>query len=154
MGSNLGDRQMFIAYGMRRLSRMEHSLIGGFSGLFATEPVGISDKLPFLNMVAKIYTLLDPRDLLVNLRQIEHEAGRTDLQRKKSRVLDMDILLYDDDIIEEDELVIPHPELHNRRFVLEPLAEIAGDLVHPVQQKTIRELLDECPADYWVQRLH
>jgi len=153
LGSNLGDRQMFVAYGMKRLSRMDQSVIGSISGLYATEPVDISDRTPFLNMVIQLYTGLDAMTLLGELQQIEKDAGRTEAQNKASRVLDMDILFYDDDIITVDNLIVPHPEVHNRRFMLQPLADIAHDLVHPVKQKTIQELLNACSSDHWVKRL-
>jgi len=153
MGSNLGDRQIFISYGIKRLSRIEDSGIGAFSGLYATEPVGVQNRTPFLNMVVKFHTSITIDILLDHLQRIEKEAGRTDAQRKKSRVLDMDILFFDDDIITREGLIVPHPEVHNRRFMLEPLAEIAGDLVHPVKKKKIKKLLEECPKTHWVKRL-
>ena len=123
------------------------------SGLYATEPVGVSDRTPFLNMVIQIDTKLDVYSLLERLQQIEKDAGRTNKKRKKSRVLDLDILFYDNDIITKRNLVIPHPEVHSRRFMLQPLADVAGDLVHPVKKKTIQELLDKCPDNHWVYRL-
>ncbi len=153
LGSNLGDRQMFISYGIKRLARLDLSGIGAFSGLYATEPVDVEDRTPFLNMVLKFHTSLDIETLLNNLQCIEKDAGRTEEQSKKSRVLDVDILFFDNDIITMDDLIVPHPEVHKRRFMLEPLAEIAGDLVHPVKNKTIQQLLDECPKTHWVKRL-
>lgn len=153
LGSNLGDRQIFIAYGMKRLSRMILTGIGSISGLYSTEPVGIPDRTPFLNMVIQVYTELNAIALLDELQKIERDAGRTDMQRKASRVLDMDILFYDDDIISADNLIVPHPDVHNRKFMLQPLADIAPDLVHPVKHKTVLELLNECPDNQWVKRL-
>lgn len=153
LGSNLGDRQMFIAYAIRRLNRLEKTRFGDVSGLYASEPVGIADRLPFLNMVVQIKTKLDVVSLLEHLHSIETDAGRPKKQRNRSRVLDMDILFFDDDIIEEKNLIIPHPEIHNRKFVLKPLADIAGGYVHPVKKKTIRELLDACRDNHWVSRV-
>jgi len=153
LGSNLGDRQIFIAFGLKWLSRLDRTRITKLSGLYATEPVGIDDRTPFLNIVVKISTPLQAQELLTELQRIEKDAGRTESQSKKSRVLDMDILFFDNDIIIIDDLVIPHPELHKRRFMLQPLAEIASDLVHPVEQKTIQELLNESDNSHWVKRL-
>jgi 2-amino-4-hydroxy-6-hydroxymethyldihydropteridine diphosphokinase len=153
LGSNLGDRQMFIAYAIRRLNHLEKTRFVTVSGLYASEPVGIADRTPFLNMAVEIKTRLDAESLLESLQTIEKDAGRTNKQRNTSRVLDMDILFYDDDIIERDNLIVPHPEIHNRRFVLEPLADIAGDYVHPVKEKTIKELLDSCRDNHWVSRV-
>jgi 2-amino-4-hydroxy-6-hydroxymethyldihydropteridine diphosphokinase len=154
LGSNLGDRQIFIAYGMKRLSHLEQSMIGKISGLYSTQPVGIQSNIPFLNMVIQLYTELSPHRLLEYLLQIEKDAGRTENQRKGSRVLDMDILFYDRDILNEGGLILPHPELHTRKFMLQPLADVAYDMVHPMQKKTIQELLNECSDEYWVKRMH
>lgn len=153
LGSNLGDRQMFIAYAIRRLNRLEKTRFGDVSGLYVSEPVGIADRIPFLNMVVQIKTNLDVVSLLEYLQSIEQDAGRTNNQRNTSRVLDMDILFFDDDIIKDENLIIPHPEIHKRKFVLKPLADIAGGYVHPVKKKTIRELLDACRDDHWVSRV-
>lgn len=132
---------------------MEKTTIKKVSGLYATEPVGVPDRTPFLNMVIQIDTKLDAHSLLKKLQQIEIDAGRTKKKRQKSRVLDMDILFFDNDIITKGNLVIPHPEVHNRKFMLHPLADVAGDLVHPVKKKTIQELLRRCPGNHWVYRL-
>lgn len=153
LGSNLGDRQIFIAYGIKRLSRMEKTVIRKLSGLYATEPVDVPDRTPFLNMVIQVDTKIDVYSFLNNLQHIEKDAGRIKIKRNKSRVLDMDILFYDNDIIKKRNLIVPHPEVHKRRFMLQPLADIASDLVHPVKKKTIQELLVTCPEKHWVNRL-
>jgi len=132
---------------------MERTMIRKVSGLYATEPVGVPDRTPFLNMVIQIDTRLDIFSLLKNLQQIEADAGRNRSKKNKSRVLDMDILFYDNDIVKKGSVIVPHPEVHKRRFMLQPLADIASGLVHPVKKKTIQELLVACPGNYWVLRL-
>jgi 2-amino-4-hydroxy-6-hydroxymethyldihydropteridine diphosphokinase len=153
LGSNLGDRQMFIAYGIRRLSRLSESSLRSISGLYATKPVGIERSMPFLNMVVELHTDFDVHTLLRELQEIERDAGRTKDQKKKSRVLDLDILLFDADILESADVSVPHPEMHKRRFMLQPLADIAADLVHPLLGKPIQEILLECDDQHWVKKL-
>ena len=141
-GSNIGDRVANLGFGARRLS--ERGKLLKASSFFETEPVGYADQSWFLNRVFKLETALAPRELLAWCNEIERDGGRVRTFPNAPRTLDLDILLYDDRVISEPDLVIPHPRMAERRFVLEPLAEIAPNLPHPVEKKTIHELLANC----------
>lgn len=118
--------------------------VAGVSKLYETEPVGGPPQDKFLDAAAKIGTLLTPRDLLAYLKEIEGEVGRTPSKvRWAPREIDLDILLYGDLVVNDPELAIPHPLLHLRRFMIEPLAEISPDAFHPVLKKTASEILRE-----------
>ena len=140
IGSNLGDRRLNLEQSVGSIALKAGSVIMQ-SGIYETEPWGFSSDSSFLNMVIKVETGLEPEELLFQLLDIEKEMGRVRTGKGyRSRVIDLDILLYDDLVINSGELVIPHPLLHKRMFVLEPLCEIAPDFVHPVLNKTIAEL--------------
>jgi len=113
------------------------------SHVYETPPWGYEDQPAFLNMVVKAETDLEPESLLKYLKQIEAELGREGNFRWGPRLIDLDILFYDDLIMESPPLVIPHPRLHERAFVLVPLADVAPDMVHPVIQKKVSDLLEE-----------
>ena len=133
--------------------------ISGFAGipsvssLYETEPVGREDQADFINCVVKAETGLSPSGLLVYVQSIEHKFGRIREEKWGPRIIDLDILLYDDLIIETEELTIPHPMMHLRRFVLLPLSEIARDLVHPVLNVSVSKLLDDLKDTKRVVRL-
>ena len=142
IGSNVGDREQQIAAAVQALA--EHGISAKRkSSIYSTEPVDVETQGWFLNCVVEVETDLMPRQLLRALQQIENELGRKRLVRRGPRVIDLDILLYSSSVVHAPELEIPHPRLTHRRFVLVPLAEIAPGLRHPVENKSIEELLAE-----------
>jgi 2-amino-4-hydroxy-6-hydroxymethyldihydropteridine diphosphokinase len=154
LGSNRGDRQIFIAYGIRRISNLENTTVTALSGLYLSEPNGVAPQNPFLNMVLQINTRCEAGELLLQLQSIEREAGRYDDQHDGNpRVLDLDILFFNDSVIKKNNLRIPHPALHRRKFVLYPLCDITRDFMHPVKKKTVMELLDGCKDKGWVYKI-
>jgi len=151
LGSNVGDRSANLRGTTERLG--EVGLVKAKSGFYETEPVELRDQPWFLNSVVALETNLTPEELLKKVLAIEHEMGRIRTRDKGPRSIDIDILLFGDQLIEERGLKIPHPAMHQRRFVLEPLAEIAPEVVHPQLRKTARELLAALPAGQAVRRL-
>lgn len=143
LGSNLGDRAATLDEAIRQLSHTEG--IGKLrrSGVIETEPVGKTDQPKFLNCVVEVETTLEPLKLLDRCQEIERRLGRKRTVRWGPRTIDLDILLYGDTTLKSDRLTLPHPEMTKRRFVLEPLCELAPDLVLPGGKKTVRELLKE-----------
>ena len=138
LGSNMGDRQDNLKKALGLLS--ERLRLGKVSSIYDTEPVGNPNQPRFLNMACQVYTTLAPVGLLALVKGIEKRLSRVPGKPNTPRPIDIDILFYGDQVIETPELVIPHPRLAERAFVLTPLAEIAPDLVHPVNGKTIKEL--------------
>lgn len=138
LGSNLGDKRAHIQRALDSIGRTCRLI--DVSSLYKTEPVGFKDQDWFLNCAAKVATEQRPRPLLESLQSIEQQLGRTQRIKNGPRTIDLDILLYDGLVVEENGLVIPHPRMHERLFVLAPLREIAPALVHPVLGKTIEEL--------------
>lgn len=139
IGSNLGDKESNCSSAAERLCA-KGIAIKKTSLPYQTKPWGVEDQPDFVNMAVEAETSIRPLDLLQILKTIEKEIGRQEGVRWGPRIIDLDLLLYDDLVISTDTLTVPHPLLHEREFVLLPLAEIAADLVHPVLKTTIREL--------------
>lgn len=146
-GSNIGDRLAHIQNAIHALSETEGITLQKISSVYKTDAVGYEAQAEFLNGVAAIHTSLLPLSLLHTLKNIETAIGRQHRIRWGPREIDLDILIYGDMCLRTEKLVIPHPEMHLRRFVLAPLAEIAPDLVHPVFQQTVYTLLENLEDD-------
>jgi len=152
LGANLGDRLANLRAAIDALP--PEVTVLAESPVYETPPWGVADQPAFLNMAVKAETHLAPPALLAHLKQLETALGRTPTFRYGPRVIDIDILFYDDLVFESEGLIIPHPRLHERAFVLLPLADIAPDVRHPVIGKAVRELLAQvdttgiCPFSY------
>jgi 2-amino-4-hydroxy-6-hydroxymethyldihydropteridine diphosphokinase len=153
LGGNIGDREEYLGMAKEKIAL----LIGNLrevSSIFETQPWGFDDEVPFLNQLIIADTLLEPEQAMQVLLKIENRLGRVRDEKKfLSRTIDIDILFYDDRVICKNDLVVPHPQLHNRRFALEPLAELVPGLVHPVFNKTIEHLLKECTDKMAVRKI-
>ena len=141
-GSNIGDRLKHLQNAIHALSKTEGINLQEISSVYKTDPVGYEAQGQFLNGVAAIQTSLSPLSLLHTLKEIETVIGRQHRIRWGPREIDLDILIYGNLCVQTEKLVIPHPEMHLRDFVLVPLVEIAPDLVHPVFQESIQTLLE------------
>ena len=140
IGSNLGDREFNCKQAIGLL-RQKGITVSKESSLYETKPWGVTDQPLFLNMAIEIETDLKPFELLRTLKDIEKEMGREETFLWGPRIIDLDILLYDNNIVDEKGLRIPHPHMQDREFVLRPLREIAGDVTHPLLLLSIEELL-------------
>jgi len=142
LGANLGDRVATCRKALAALASLPGCRLLRTSSLYETEPVGLTDQPLFINGVVLLETERDARWLLARLLDIEADLGRVRGTRWGPRTIDLDLLFFDEEIMTSTELTIPHPRVHERRFVLQPLHEIAPKLRHPVLEKTIGELLD------------
>ncbi|MGD2029986.1 MAG: 2-amino-4-hydroxy-6-hydroxymethyldihydropteridine diphosphokinase [Desulfobacterales bacterium] len=142
-GSNIGDKLLNCKNGIAALTKANKTVLKEWSKFYKTEPVHYKDQDWFVNCVVKIETPLDPFELLHELKSIEREAGRvyTPIQFGP-RLLDLDIILYDDLVENSANLILPHPRMHTRRFVLVPICDISPEIVHPILQKNMRSLLN------------
>ncbi|RXK50905.1 2-amino-4-hydroxy-6-hydroxymethyldihydropteridine diphosphokinase [Aquirufa rosea] len=144
LGGNLGNT-LEIFKKVYPIIEKKIGVILRYSSIYRTKAWGNTDQADFLNQVIQIESSLSPQELLQKLLAIESELGRVRKQPWEARIIDLDILFYQDQIIQESHLQIPHPYISQRKFVLVPLAEIAPTWVHPILEKDIRTLLDECP---------
>ena len=153
IGSNSGSKLNSCEDAISKILKVDHHRLLAKSSFYKTEPLGYTSQDWFVNGVIKIETDLDPADLLRSLKAIEASLGRVKTFRWGPRTIDLDILFFDEREIQTDELQIPHPLLHERRFVLLPLAEIDPSLIHPVLKKTVRELLEALAEGQGVEKL-
>lgn len=150
LGSNLGDRAAQLREAIERLSTL--GKVQTVSSLYETEPVEAGPQAWFLNCAVALDTERMPRQLLAGILSIEQAMGRRRMEKKGPRNIDIDILLFGNSVVELPDLIIPHPGLHQRRFVLEPMVEIAPDQRHPALKRTMRELRDALAPGQTVRR--
>lgn len=141
IGTNIGNRQQNLAIAKKEIE--EFAQISKQSPIYETEPLGHKDQESFYNQVIEIKTILSAKELIIKLQEIEHKMGRIREIKNGPRVIDLDILLYNREVINQPHLTIPHPRLHKRSFVLDPLSEIAADLIHPSLNQSIDSLKHE-----------
>lgn len=153
LGSNIGDKTGNLKKAIDELGRVSGNKVLAVSSFYKTEPVGEVEQDWFINAVVKIETGLIPRELLKTLLDIERNLGRIREIKWGPRIIDLDILLYDDLVIEEEGLAVPHPHLHERGFALTPLAEIAPGYVHPRLKKSISEILSVFKGSKKIERM-
>jgi 2-amino-4-hydroxy-6-hydroxymethyldihydropteridine diphosphokinase len=152
IGGNLGDRKENLSKAIDLITEQCGSVTNS-SSLYETAAWGITDQPSFLNQALEISTSLNAKQLMRKILKVEKIMGRVRKEKFGPRIVDIDILFYENEIHDIRFLKIPHPELQNRRFVLEPLAEINSEFQHPVLKKTIAELLEECPDNLEVKRI-
>ena len=151
LGSNVGDRTNNLNTALELLSSVGN--VVAVSSFYETEPVEITAQPWFLNCAARLDTEKMPKQLMKGILDLEKAMGRVRRQNKGPRNIDIDILLFGSSIIDTQDLTIPHPALHERRFVLEPLAEIAPEVRHPVFKRTVRQLRDALPPGQAVRKI-
>ena len=150
LGTNIGDREANLQRAMDLLADSE--TVTATSPIYETEPVGYTDQPWFLNCVIALHTSLGPRALIERLQEIELQMGKATPFANGPRIIDIDLLLYETLVIDEPELRVPHARMHERRFVLAPLADVAPNTIHPTLGATIASLLSGLPKDEQVRR--
>jgi 2-amino-4-hydroxy-6-hydroxymethyldihydropteridine diphosphokinase len=147
IGSNLGDKRQNCLRAIEKVEQIPGCKFTGRSGWYLTRPVGVKGQDWYVNGVVSISTKIPPQDLLRNLLDIEADMGRVRGNRWESRIIDLDILLYGHEIINDEDLTVPHPLMHLRKFVLVPLVQLAPDMIHPSLGVTMTELLRRIPKN-------
>ena len=135
IGSNIGDKKENLLKAIENIGKIEDTEVTKVSTILETEPFGVVDQDDFLNACLEIKTLLTPQELLKELLGIEEKMGRVRIKKWGPRIIDIDILLYDKEVIEDDNLAVPHPWMCERSFVLDPLCEIAPNVIHPLKER-------------------
>lgn len=151
LGSNQGDRIDYCNKAIEAITKF--AVIKSISSVYETEPVGVIKQPDFINCVLEIETGLGPYELLSKLLDIENELGRKRVGTGGARTIDLDLIFYDNLVIQGEDLIIPHPRAHLRRFVLEPLCEIAPDFVHPILNVSVAKLLNDLEEKKRVSRV-
>ncbi|MBI3786766.1 MAG: 2-amino-4-hydroxy-6-hydroxymethyldihydropteridine diphosphokinase [Ignavibacteriales bacterium] len=144
LGSNVGDRLQYLEFALSFIERSPDTIIKNISSVYETEPVGKRDQAYFFNIVAELETNLPAIKLLKKFKVIEQQLGRTPTERWGAREIDIDLLYVGEQVIREKNLIVPHPEIHSRKFVLVPLSQIAGEFKDPVSNLSIHDLLLQC----------
>jgi 2-amino-4-hydroxy-6-hydroxymethyldihydropteridine diphosphokinase len=152
LGANVGDRAASLRSAIRQLGAFGR--VVAESSFYETEPVEFTDQPWFLNCAVALETNQTPLQLMTSILRLEEQMGRRRVQPKGPRTIDIDVLLFDDIVLDSPSLIIPHPALHERRFVLEPLSEIAPDVLHPLLSKTILALRNQLPPGPTVTKLN
>ncbi|MCF7805499.1 MAG: 2-amino-4-hydroxy-6-hydroxymethyldihydropteridine diphosphokinase [Candidatus Marinimicrobia bacterium] len=144
LGSNVGERMEYLRRAVESMKESDDMTVQGESAVYETEPVEVEDQDRFLNMVARISTELEPKELLECLKEIEQDLGRKHRRDKGPREIDIDILFYGHRTVDSADLKIPHERLQDRKFVLFPLSQLAPDFMSPTHKKSVAELLHDC----------
>lgn len=153
LGANIGDRYAALASAVSLLIERKAIYNPVLSSVYETEPVGYAEQPPFLNMAIAADTLLLPTKLLAVCKEVESSLGRQERPRWREREIDIDIVLYHNKITTQKGLLLPHPRMHERRFVLMPAAEVAPHCVHPLLHRTMEELLSDCQDSASVEKI-